>query len=67
MLKKSTLLFLSVFLLLAFSVSPAEAAKEKGPRCSDGMDNDVPPLHLALLSHRKILLFGWSKSRFWPF
>ena len=40
MLKKSTLLFWSVFLLVAFSISPVEAAKEKGPRCSDGVDND---------------------------
>ena len=37
MLKKSTLLFLSVCLLLAFSVSPVEAAKEQ---CKNNVDDN---------------------------
>lgn len=35
-----SLVLLALCLVLAFSVSPVEGAKEKGPRCSDGIDND---------------------------
>ena len=38
--KRWSLIFIGLCLALAFSVSPVEAQAEKGPRCSDGIDND---------------------------
>ena len=45
MLKKSTLLFLSVFLLLAFSVSPVEAQDQCLPcgSCDRDGDGEIRP------------------------
>jgi len=35
-----SLIFIGLCLALVFSMSPVEAQAEKGPRCSDEMDND---------------------------
>jgi len=35
-----SLIFIGLCLIFAFSMSPVEAQAEKGPRCSDGIDND---------------------------